>query len=93
MSKLLVNFVKSKESRNLSKSAYKILEVIEKKNNVSSASEIISELDISTRAIHYSLQRLVERNILERYPYLADMRQSRYRVSDHILMQMRMQLK
>ena len=93
MSKLLVSFVKSKEGRNLSKSAYKILEIMEKKDNVSSASEIISELNMSTRAIHYSLHRLVERNILERRPYLEDMRQSRYRVSETILVQMRMQFK
>lgn len=79
----LVSFIKKKEGKNLSKSAYKILEIVEQKE-VISASEIVNELEISTRAIHYSLQRMVERNILERKPYLKDMRQTRYSLSENI---------
>ena len=80
----LVSLIKDKEGRNLSKSAYKILEVIER-NHVTSASEIVKELDISTRSIHYSLRRMLERNILERRPYLEDLRQTRYSISEKLI--------
>ena len=80
----LVSLIKDKEGRNLSKSAYKILEVIERKQ-VTSASEIVKELDISTRSIHYSLRRMLERNILERRPYLEDLRQTRYSISEKLI--------
>lgn len=85
---LVVKYIKDKEGRNLSKSAYKILEVIEKKEKTS-ASEIVSELKFSTRAIHYSLQRLVERDIINRQPFLDDMRQTRYCLSESILAEFR----
>ena len=87
---MLVNLIKDKEGKNLSKSAYKILEIIEKKKETS-ASEIGAELHISTRAIHYSLSRLVERNILEKKPYLEDMRQTRYFLTESIIAQIRSQ--
>ena len=80
----LVSLIKDKEGRNLSISAYKILEVIERKQ-VTSASEIVKELDISTRSIHYSLRRMLERNILERRPYLEDLRQTRYSISEKLI--------
>ena len=86
---LVVSYIKNKEGRNLSKSAYKILEVIEKKQTTS-ATEITAELKYSTRAIHYSLQRLVEREIIDRRPYLDDMRQSRYCLSENILAEFRL---
>lgn len=79
----LVNFVKIREGKNLSRSAYKILEIVEQKE-VISPSEIIEEMEVSTRTVHYSLHRLLERNILERKPYLGDMRQSRYRISEQV---------
>ena len=85
---LVVNFIKDKEGRNLSKSDYKILEFIERQHSTS-ASEIVSELKFSNRAIHYSLQRLVEREIIDRRPYLNDMRQTRYCLSDLILTEFR----
>jgi DNA-binding MarR family transcriptional regulator len=81
---MIVNFIKTKEGKNLSKSAYKILEVLEKKKVISS-SEIVSELHISTRAIHYSLRRLVERKIVDKRPFFEDMRQTRYSISESIL--------
>lgn len=84
---MLVEFVKNKEGRNLSKSAYKILEMFENKGE-NSISEIKSELDFSTRAIQYSLQRLTEKEILDKRPYLQDMRQSRYMLSETLIAQM-----
>ena len=80
---MLVKFIREKEGRNLSKSAYKILEIFEDKE-ITSASELTSQLEFSTRAIHYSLHRLVERKILDRKPYLNDMRQTRYTLSELI---------
>ena len=80
---MIVKFIREKEGRNLSKSAYKILEIFESQD-VTSAKELTSHLDFSTRAIHYSLQRLVERKILDRKPYLNDMRQTRYTLSEII---------
>lgn len=83
---MIVNYIKDKEGKNLSKSAYRILEIVEKKQ-ITSAKEIVSELEISTRAIHYSLRRLVDRKILDRKPYLEDMRQTRYSLTESILSQ------
>lgn len=84
----LVNLIRIREGNNLSKSAYKILEIIEKKE-VISPSEIVDELDVSTRTIHYSLHRLLEYQILERKPYLGDMRQSRYKISEQLKAELR----
>ncbi len=80
----LVNLIRKKEGKNLSRSAYKILAIIEQKE-ITSASEIVKEMDVSTRTIHYSLRRMLERNILERKPYLEDMRQTRYSISERLL--------
>jgi len=79
----LVNLIKRKEGKNLSRSAYKILEILEQKETVS-PSEIMKEMEVSTRTIHYSLRRLLERNILERKPFLGDMRKSRYMISEKL---------
>jgi DNA-binding MarR family transcriptional regulator len=63
--------------KKLSASAYKILKILEQKGNVS-ASELTSELNVSTRTVHYALKTLMEKNIIDRKPYLFDMRQTRY---------------
>ena len=89
----LVSLIKDREGRNLSKSAYRILEVIERKTVIeqktgTSASEIVKELDISTRSIHYSLRRMLERHILERRPFLEDLRQTRYSISENLILQL-----
>lgn len=88
---MLVEYVKDQEGKNLSKAAYKILQVFEEKEekgNEISVSDLISELDLSTRAIHYSLQRLIDKRILDKRPLLEDMRQTRYKVSETLIAQM-----
>lgn len=81
---MAVDVIKSKEGRNLSNSAYKILEIIEEKGSIN-ASDLTSELSVSTRTIHYSLKRLLEKQIIERRPYLRDMRQTRYSLTKDVV--------
>ena len=91
---MIAEYLKNNEGLKLSKSAYKIIEIIEKKESVS-ASELVSELNVSTRTIHYSLQNLLKNNILNRQPYLPDMRQTRYTLNQAInetLVRMRMNM-
>ena len=88
---MLVEYVKDKEGKNLSKSAYKILQVFEERGknlDEISVSDLISSLDLSTRAIHYSLERLIQKEILNKRSLLEDMRQTRYKVSDNLINQM-----
>ena len=89
---MLVEYIKDKEGKNLSKAAYKILQVFEDKEENAdeiSVSDLISALDLSTRAIHYSLQRLIDHRILDKRPLLQDMRQTRYKVSETLIAQMK----
>ena len=80
---MALDFIKNNEGKGLSVSAYKIIELIEKKGIIS-ASELTNELDISTRTIHYSLKRLLEARYINKRPYLNDMRQTRYSISDEV---------
>ena len=81
---LALDFIKTQAGKELSGSAYKIIELIEKKGIIS-ASELTNELDISTRTIHFSLKRLLEGKYINKRPYLNDMRQTRYTISDEVL--------
>jgi DNA-binding MarR family transcriptional regulator len=81
---MAVDFIKNQEGKALSGSAYKIIEIIEKKGFIS-ASELTSELEISTRTIHYSLKRLLESKYINKKPFLNDMRQTRYSISDEVI--------
>jgi DNA-binding MarR family transcriptional regulator len=83
---MAVEYIKSREGRSLSNSAYKILEIIEEKGSIN-ASDLTNELTVSTRTIHYSLKRLLEKSIIEKRPYLLDMRQTRYSLNKDILEQ------
>lgn len=85
---MAVDFIRGKEGKKLSSSAYKILEIIEKKGDVS-ATELTNELDVSTRTIHYGLKRLVEKGIIDRKPYLFDMRQTRYSLANSLMTKVR----
>ena len=89
---MAVDFIKNQEGKALSNSAYKIIELIEQKGLVS-ASEITNELEISTRTIHYSLKRLMEAKYINKKPYLSDMRQTRYSISDEIIEKMKSEAK
>ena len=84
---MAVEYIRLKEGRNLSNSAYKILEIIEKKGSIN-ASDLTNQLTVSTRTVHYSLKRLLEKSIIEKKPYLLDMRQTRYSLNDEIVQQM-----
>ena len=81
---MAVDFIKNQEGNNLTGSAYKIIELIEKKGFIST-SELTAELEISTRTIHYSLKRLMEAKYINKRPYLNDMRQTRYSISDEVI--------
>ena len=81
---MAVDFIKNQEGNNFSGSAYKIIELIEKKGFISTT-ELTAELDISTRTIHYSLKRLLEAKYINKKPYLNDMRQTRYSISDDVI--------
>ena len=81
---MALDFIKNQEGKGLSGSAYKIIELIEKKGIIS-ASELTDELDISTRTIHYSLKRLLEAKYINKRPFLNDMRQTRYTISEEII--------
>lgn len=81
---MALDFIKNQEGKGLSGSAYKIIELIEKKGIIS-AHELTDELDISTRTIHYSLKRLLDSRYINKRPFLNDMRQTRYTISDEIL--------
>ena len=81
---MAVDFIKDQEGKSLTSSAYKIIELIEQKGHIST-SELTAELNISTRTIHYSLKRLLEAKYISRRPYLNDMRQTRYSISDEVL--------
>jgi len=81
---MALDFIKNQEGKGLSGSAYKIIELIEKKGIIS-ASELTEELPISTRTIHYSLKRLLEGKYINKRPYLNDMRQTRYTISEEII--------
>ena len=85
---MAVDFIKSKEGRNLSNSAYKILKIIEEKGSIN-ASDLTAELSVSTRTIHYSLKRLLEKSIITRRPYLQDMRQTRYSLNEEVMDQVK----
>ncbi len=87
-----MDFIKNQEGKGLSGSAYKIIELIEKKGIIS-ASELTDELDISTRTIHYSLKRLLEAKYINKRPYLNDMRQTRYTISEEIIEKIRTESK
>lgn len=89
---MALDFIKNQEGKGLSGSAYKIIELIEKKGIIS-ASELTDELDISTRTIHYSLKRLLEAKYINKRPYLNDMRQTRYTISEEILEKMKAESK
>ena len=80
---MALDFIKNHDDK-LSTSAYKIIELIEKKGIIS-ASELTNELSISTRTIHYSLKRLLEARYINKRPYLSDMRQTRYSISEEII--------
>ena len=77
-------WIKKQNSKSLSGSAIKILEILEKKEEVS-ASDLKNHLNCSTRTIHYALKTLQERKIIEKKPYLYDMRQTRYVIAKEIL--------
>ena len=89
---MALDFIKNQEGKGLSGSAYKIIELIEKKGIIS-ASELTDELDISTRTIHYSLKRLLEAKYINKRPYLNDMRQTRYTISEEIIEKIRTESK
>ena len=89
---MAVDFIKTQEGKSLSGSAYKIIEMIEKKGLIS-ASELTNELSISTRTIHYSLKRLMEAKYINKRPFLNDMRQTRYSISDEVIEKMKSESK
>lgn len=87
---MAVEFIKDQEGKSLSGSAYKIIELIEKKGNAS-ASELTKELDISNRTIHYSLKKLMEANYINKTPFLNDMRQTRYSINRSFIEKLRIE--
>lgn len=92
MFNLAVDYIKNQEGKSLSGSAYKIIEIIEKKGYIS-ASELTNELNISTRTIHYSLKRLMEAKYINKRPFLNDMRQTRYSISDDLIEKLKTETK
>ena len=89
---LALDFIKNQEGKGLSGSAYKIIELIEKKGIIS-ATELTNELDISTRTIHYSLKRLLDGRYINKRPFLNDMRQTRYTISEEVLEKLKTECK
>jgi DNA-binding MarR family transcriptional regulator len=79
-------WIKKQNDKSLSGSALKILEILVKREEVS-ASDLKNHLNCSTRTIHYALKSLQERQIIEKKPYLYDMRQTRYVISRKLLEQ------
>jgi DNA-binding MarR family transcriptional regulator len=79
-------WIKNQSEKSLSGSALKILEILAKNEEVS-ATDLKNQLQCSTRTIHYALKTLQERQIIEKKPYLYDMRQTRYVISRHLLEQ------
>ena len=77
-------WIKNQKDKPLSGSALKILEILDKNQEVS-ASDLKDQLDFSTRTIHYALKTLQERSLIEKKPYLLDMRQSRYVINQQII--------
>ena len=74
---MAIEWLKAIKSYHLSESAHKILDHLEQKGNAS-ASELHTKLNVSTRTIHYALKNLMEKDLVDKKPYLKDMRQTRY---------------
>ncbi|OLS28089.1 MAG: hypothetical protein HeimC3_00490 [Candidatus Heimdallarchaeota archaeon LC_3] len=81
---MAIEWIKKQNDKPLSGSALKILEILDKTQEVS-ASDLKDQLNFSTRTIHYALKTLQDRSLIEKKPYLLDMRQTRYVIAQQIL--------
>lgn len=68
----------------LTSSVARILEILANRGEVS-VSELKNEMQVSKRTIQYALKRLMDNQIIDRRPYLADLRQSRYYIRGKFL--------
>ncbi len=78
-----MKYLEKKAHAHLVPSMQKVIEVVDKEGPLSS-SEIIEKVEFSTRAVRYALKHLVEYEILEKAPYLPDMRKTMYKISKKI---------
>lgn len=48
--------------------------------------ELIEELDLPVRTVRYSIRRLLEKNLIQKQPNLADMRSVYYSINRNIVL-------
>jgi DNA-binding MarR family transcriptional regulator len=77
---MITELYQNKKTLNLSKSAIKVLELLESEDNIG-VREITVKLNVSTRTVHYALKNLLSKRVIHKIPNLQDLRQSKYIVN------------
>ena len=91
---MFTNLHQHKKNLALSRSAIRILEVLDSEGNLGlGVHEIKDKLQVSKRTVHYGLKNLLAKEVVKKVPNLQDLRQSNYHIDEKNLAKLQFQTK